>query len=348
MDVGDGHVVDNDGRQLLDPEAAAILDKMREAAVPAWHSLDPVAGRRAYSDRAMLVAGDTTAVEHVDETTIPGPAGPLGVRIYRPDARGDRPVLVYVHGGGWTLGSLDTHDEVCRRLARSAGSLVVAPDYRLAPEHPFPAALDDVAATMDWLRGHAQNYGGDPQRVAVGGDSAGGTIAAGLALRLRDTGQTLPDALVLIYPATVARFDTPSYLRNANGRLLTRADCVWFWANYLGRNPEARAWSPEQVADAAMTAKSPGGWSDDAYACPGVATDLAGMPPALVVVAGFDPLYDDGVEFARGLRSDGCEAEVLAYDGMIHGFVGLPAPIAAGRDAVTRIGRWMDTVWDTG
>jgi len=209
----------------LDPDAAAVLLKVREAGVPEWHTLGAVRAREVYRQRADLLATQPSPVAHVGDVTIDGPGGPLRVKIIDPGGDRPLPVLVYLHGGGWTLGDVDTFEEVCRRFAVAAQCLVVAPDYRLAPEHPFPAALDDSLATIQWVWDHAETIGADPARVAVGGDSAGGNLSAAVCLKLRDEGGPRLSLQLLIYPALRARFDTDSYRRNASGYLLSRDDC---------------------------------------------------------------------------------------------------------------------------
>lgn len=319
-------------QRVLDPGVAEILAKVRDAGLPPWHTLDVDVARERYRQRAALLATEPTQVDHVDDVMIDGPAGPLRVRVVDPGVSRPAGVLVYLHGGGWTLGDLDTFEEVCRRLAVAAGCLVVAPDYRLAPEHPYPAALDDALATLRWVTtapaalAAVPGLGGDLAaslaRIAVGGDSAGGNLAAAACLRLRDQGAPLPAMQLLIYPALRARFDTSSYARNASGYLLTREDCQWFWSNFLGDTP-----------------------ADDPYACPGEADDLAGLPPAVVVTAGLDPLCDEGRAYARRLEAAGVAVTPLHYEQMVHGFVGLPTPLPAGRDAAERAGLALRAVW---
>ena len=311
----------------LDPDAAAILERVREAGVPPWHTLPPVEGRRVYRERALLLADPPIPVGSVWDDVIPTPAGPLGTRAYRPAGGGPHPILLYLHGGGWVLGDLDTHDAVCRRLSLAADCLVVSLDYRLAPEHPYPAAMDDVVAAMRWLAAHGSDLGGDPTRLAIGGDSAGGTLAAGAVLRLRDEGGPPVALQALVYPATEPRFELPSFHENAEGYLLTTADVAWFWDQYLGGD------------EAATT---------DPYACPGVGTDLTRLPAAVVITAEFDPLRDDGDGYAERLRAAGVPVTARCFPGMIHGFVALPIEIPAGREAIDLIASAAREAWATG
>lgn len=312
----------NDDQRVLDPGVAQILVKVRESGLPPWHTLGVDEARERYRQRAQLLAAPPTPVARIDDVAIDGPGGPLDVRVIEPPDVEPAGVLVYLHGGGWTLGDLDTFEEVCRRLAVAAGCLVVAPEYRLSPEHPYPAALDDAAATVAWVASDPEILGARGLPIAVGGDSAGGNLTAGLCLRMRDRGEHLPSAQLLIYPAVRARFATASYERNATGYLLTRDDCRWFWANFLGDTP-----------------------SSDPYACPGEADDLAGLPPAVVITAGFDPLCDEGREYAQRLDDAGVPVTLLHYEQMVHGFVGLPTPLPAGKDAATRAGEQLRSIW---
>lgn len=307
----------------LDPGAAEVITRVREAGFPPWHTFEAEEARRAYRQRAAMLAGTPTPVDSVIEHMIDGPGGPLRLKVIHPGGEEMLPILVYIHGGGWTLGDVDTFEEVCRRYAVQAGCLVVTPDYRLAPEHPYPAALDDAHATVEWVLSNASSIGGDAQRVAIGGDSAGGNIAAGLCLRFRDLGGPNLVAQLLIYPALRARFDTDSYERNASGYLLTRDDCRWFWSNYLG------------------TASA-----EDPYACPGESPDLTRLPPAILITAGFDPLCDEGREFGASLRASGVQVLEIHFDGQVHGFVALPVELAQGRDAVRRSGDALRVLFD--
>jgi acetyl esterase len=260
-------------------------------------------------------------VHHVEDRRIPGPAGPLAVRIYRPRPGPALPGLVFYHGGGWVIGSLDGYDGICRHLAREADCVVVSVDYRLAPEHRFPAAPDDALAAARWVGAHAAELGVDAGRLAVAGDSAGGNLAAVTAMRLRDDGG-LPRLAgqMLIYPAL--RHHTPptrSMIENASGYLLTRKTMQWFAGHYLPDDPAAR--------------------TDPHYAV-GLVADLRDLPPTLVITAEYDPLRDEGEEFAIRLREAGVAADSWRYDGMIHGFYGMGG-IDKGLDALRRSAAWL-------
>jgi acetyl esterase len=248
--------------------------------------------------------GPLDDVGSIVEQTLPGPGGPIRLRIYEPAGARPFPVLVYFHGGGWVIGSLDTHDGVCRALAARAPCIVVAVDYRLAPEHRFPAALDDAWAATAWVAEHAASIGGDPEQIAVGGDSAGGALATACAMRARDRGLRLGLQL-LVYPVTDHRFDTVSYDECADGYGLTRDAMRWFWGQYLG----------------------PGGEGSSPEASPLRAPDLGGLAPALVITAEYDPLRDEAEAYAARLEEAGVRVQLRRCEGLIHGFLRLPGTI---------------------
>jgi acetyl esterase len=219
-----------------------------------------------------------------------------------------KPALVYLHGGGWVIGSLDSYDATCRELAEGAGCVVVSVDYRLAPEHRYPAAPQDCFAAVKWVAANAGSLGADARRLAVGGDSAGGNLSAVVAQMARDQGGPAIRFQLLIYPVTDADFTRRSYVDNAEGYLLTTASMHWFWDHYL----------PEREKRA------------EPYACPLRAADLAGLPPAWVCTAEFDPLRDEGEAYAKRLQHAGVSTTLTRFDGLIHGFIsmGLVAPRA--------------------
>ena len=308
----------------LDPDAAAVLQRVREASIPPWHTMTPKRGREVYDERARLFAGPKQPAGTVWDATIPAPHGELPIRIYRPEAGPPRPIFLYLHGGGWTFGDLDSHDHLCRRIAAAADCMVVSLAYRLAPEHRYQDQLDDVTTAIRWLTAHGDELGGDPTRIAVGGDSAGGNLSAGATLRLRDEGGPKVALQVLIYAATAPYFDTLSCHENGEGYWLTRADLMWFWDNFLGPDPAAR---------------------HDPYAAPGTAPDLRDAPPTLVITAAFDPLRDEGEVFGYKLRAAGVPVHIRRFTGMIHGFIALPAPIPAGNRAVGMIADATRRAW---
>ena len=260
-----------------------------------------------------------TPVARVEERMIPGPAGEMLVRIYWPEAAAPAPLVVFFHGGGFVLCSLDTHDELARGLCQGAGAVVVSVDYRLAPEAPYPAAADDCYAALVWAVAHASELGADGARVAVAGDSAGGNLAAVTALRARDLGGPALRHQCLIYPVTDCRFDTPSYIENAEGYFLTAESMRWFWSHYL--QDMGRAAEP--------------------YASPLRAPSLAGLPPTLVITAEYDPLRDEGEHYASALSAAGVPTTLRRYDGMIHGFVTMAEIFEDGRAALSLAGEQL-------
>ena len=281
----------------VDPQIRALLD--RGTGVPATHTLPVAEARRQYEARIALMA-PAAAVAKVAERNIDGPDGPIALRVYTPVGRGPFPLLVFFHGSGFVLCSLDTHDGMCRNLAAGIGCIVVSVDYRLAPEHKFPKGPDDCLAATRWAAAHAAELSADPARIMVAGDSAGGNMAAVTALRLRDEGGPALCGQMLLYPVTdYHRPGTPSYAENADGYGLTRDTMEWFWGHYL--NDAAEAANP--------------------YASPLRAPDLAGLPPAYVMSAEYDPLRDEAELYGERLRAAGVPAEITRRPGMNHGFL---------------------------
>lgn len=259
-------------------------------------------------------------VASVMDRTIPGPAGELPIRIYTPEGPGPFPALVYFHGGGFVVGSLASGDPTCRALCHGASCVVVSVEYRLAPEHKFPAATDDCLVATRWLAAHAAELNADPARLAVAGESSGGNLAAVTALRLRDEGGPALRGQLLIYPvADYHTPPTPSYIANADGYLLTRAMMVWFWGHYL----------------------SDAGEANHPHAAPLRAPDLSGLPAALVITAEFDPLRDEGERYAERLQQAGVPTQLARYDGMIHGFLLLSELFDEGRQAMEEAILWL-------
>jgi acetyl esterase len=299
----------------LDPDAERVLALLATARPPLDLALLDAAGARERSraGRAFF-AVSAAPVAEVRDIGITTPAGPLALRLYRPagSAPEDRlPVLLYLHGGGWVAGDLESHDGICRQLANAAGCAVVAVDYRRAPEHKFPAALEDAVAALRWLAGNADRIGLDGGRLAVGGDSAGGNLAAAACLALRDGGGPALRLQLLIYPSTDCRQMQDSYARFATGFGLSRAEAQWYRAQYL-RGPE----------DAL-----------DPRASPLLAPRLAGLPPAFLLTAGHDIHSDEGEAYAERLRQEGVPVKRCRFEGQIHGFFTMGRMIPAARTA---------------
>jgi acetyl esterase len=269
------------------------------------------------SRRAVMIAATTNPafpkhpVHEVTDRTIPGPAGAIPVRVFRPSAAPGLPVILWFHGGGWVTGNLDTHDQLGRLLADHSGAVVVSVDYRLAPEAKFPAAADDCLAAYEWALEHADEVGGDATRIAIGGDSAGGNLAAVVALDARHRGLPQPKLQLLVYPVTDYEFDSAAMIDNAKGYFLEAEGMRWFWEHY------------------ARTAAD----YDDPRFSPLRASDLSGLAPAVVITAEFDPLRDQGEEYGKRLSNANVPTEVVRADGLIHGFFGMHAFMPPGRAA---------------
>jgi acetyl esterase len=301
---------------MLHPQAKALLDLIEERGLPAMHTLAPVDARAFYRDRRAFTQPEAPEVGEVRELGCDGPRGPIPLRIYRPigslpPSSRPLPVLVYFHGGGWTIGDLDTHDVLCRELCNGSGAAVLSVDYRMGPEHPFPAAGDDCLAATYWVRSHGEGLGLDPRRLAVGGDSAGGNLAAFVAIAARDAGD-LPIAFqLLIYPATDQRRAHPSHTSNGAGYLLTTETIAYYHDHYFAAANDL-----------------------DWRASPLLCTDLSRLPPALVLTAGFDPLRDEGLDYADRLAAAGNRSTYVCFERQIHGFITMGKVIDEAHAAV--------------
>ena len=301
----------------VDPRIQELLDK--GAGVPATNTLSVPAARAQYEARVALMP-PAAAVAGVEERSIDEAGCALRMRIYRPLGDGPLPLLLFFHGSGFVLCSLDTHDGICRNLCAGARCIVVSVDYRLAPEHKFPAGLDDCLFATRWAAQHAAELGADGRRVAIAGDSAGGNLAAAVALRMRDEGRPALSGQLLIYPVTDYHTPgTPSYRENADGYGLTRDTMIWFWDHYLADPAEAT----------------------HPYASPLRAKSLAHLPPALVVTAEFDPLRDEGEAYATRLREAGVPTVTSRWDGMNHGFFFWVGMIDGATDAMAESCAWL-------
>jgi acetyl esterase len=305
----------------LDPQARALLDAAKASGAPEMWELTPDQARVEYLRRTERVRADVD-IYRVEDRQIPGPVQTIKVRVYTPQVSQEQaslPVLVWYHGGGFVIGDLDSHDSACRALANQTECLVVAVDYRLAPEHKFPGAVEDCEAALQWVAAHATELGGDPGRIAVGGDSAGGNLAAVVALLAREKGGPKLCFQLLIYPCVAPEPETPSHHQFAEGYLLTRKTITWFFKQYLRSSKDTL---------------------DPRYA-PLEEKDLSSLPPSLVIVAGFDPLRDEGVDYAKALIDAGNKVTLSNYEGMIHGFYLMGGMIDKANQAIEESARHL-------
>ncbi len=306
-----------DGQELA-PDIHVFLqlaERVGENSLVEGRSVEQA--RAENQEEIPVVSGPPAPMARVEEMTIPGPGGEIGARLYVAlDApRPPQPLLVYYHGGGWVIGGLDTHDGLCRFLAGHSGCRVLSIDYRLAPEHPFPAAVEDAAAAFAWASGHAGELGADPARIAVAGDSAGGNLAAGVCLGARDAGGPQPAMQLLLYPATDVLGEQASRDIFAEGFLLTRNDMKWFEDHYLPDGCEP----------------------DDPRASMMRAGDVSNLPPAYVATAGFDPLRDEGEIYAARMSEAGVPVVLRRFPGQIHGIANLTAICPSAREAMLEV-----------
>ncbi|MFW5973928.1 MAG: alpha/beta hydrolase, partial [Natrialbaceae archaeon] len=290
------------------------------------HELSPMEAREMRAEMASMDPG--IDLPTVEDRGIDGPAGTIPVRLYDPrESVAESPLIVFFHGGGWVIGDLDTHDGPCRKLAAETGYPVVSVDYRLAPEHPFPAGLRDCYAALEWAAESSSDLGVDPERIVLAGDSAGGNLAAAVSMLSRDRGGPAVAAQVLVYPATGDATATAAYEENGEGYFLTTETMAWFHDLYID----------DEIDDG------------NVYAHPRLAADLSGLPPATVVTAGFDPLRDDGVAYANRLAEAGVPVEHRNYEGMIHGFFNMiaePVNLDAAHDAYEFIAAQLSSLDD--
>lgn len=288
---------------MLHPQAKLLLDLMVERQIPPTHTLSPADARKFYRERRTVTQPEPPAIAETRDVAASGPQGPIPLRLYHPLPAAQRktapPVLVYYHGGGWVIGDLDTHDTLCRELANAAGIAVVAVDYRMGPEHRFPAAADDCIAATRWVHKHAAELGVDATRLAVGGDSAGGNLAAVVAIAMREAGDVPIRFQLLIYPATDQRRGWPSHTTNGQGYLLTADTMAYFHDHYITDKAQDLDWR----------------------ASPLLHPDLSKLPPALVLTAGYDPLRDEALQYSHKLTQAGNRCTHILFERQIHGFI---------------------------
>ncbi len=290
----------------LDPQIAELLQAIEEAGIPPMHAMGYVQARGFYELSTDKVAGEPPEDLQISDITLSTTIS-LRARIYKNAGRQDesQAALIYFHGGGWCIGSIESHDHVCRWLSKKSGAVVISVDYRLAPEHKFPAAVDDAYEATCWIFAHAAELGLDPERIAVGGDSAGGNLSAVVCLLARDRGSVKIHSQLLIYPATDMLMRFPSYLSNGENYRLTRTLINWFVLGYLRDGEDI----------------------NDVRASPLMADSHANLPPAYIMTAGFDPLMDEGRAYADKLKEEGVDLEYRCYEGMMHGFIAMPGAI---------------------
>jgi len=303
---------------MLDPQAQALMQLMVEKGVPPVNTLTAVQARESYRSRRAFTQPDAPEVYQVADQVIQSNGVNVPVRVYHPhtaQTQKSLPALVYIHGGGWTIGDLDTHDVLCRSLCLQAGVVVVSVDYRMGPEHKFPAAYDDTVAAFNWTVANASALGVDANRIAIGGDSAGGNLSAAACIGLRDQkGLSVQPAFqLLIYPATIMWQDTPSYHANGQGYMLTKDSIAYYTDNYLRNRDDAKDWR----------------------ASPQWASTHAGLPPAFVMTAGFDPLRDEGLMYADALSKAGVSCQYICFERQIHGFITMGRVMQEANTAVS-------------
>jgi acetyl esterase len=307
----------------LDPDAAAIFQAFQDAGRPAYETLPPSEAREYYRAARPIVNPDPPALESSKPLSISAPHGAIPARIYTPKTlrknNGLAPCLVFFHGGGWVIGDLDTHDVVCQKLAHEGELIVISVDYRLAPEHKFPAAADDAITATKWVADNARQLGIDAAHLLVGGDSAGGNLAAVVALAARDGDGPKLAGQVLVYPATDFAMKHPSHSEPETSILLTHSVIKWFCNHYLNSAADIENWK----------------------ASPARAKTLAGLPPAYVLTAGADPLRDEGAEYAARLKEAGVPVTYRHFPGQFHGFFTMGKLLQQANVAVTEIAGWM-------
>ncbi len=302
----------------IDPDIQRLLAIVHDVTQPRVTSMTP-AEARDWTRSMRRPPRRPIDIALVVDRTIPGPGGPLPIRVYHPAPTESRPVVIHLHGGGWVIGSVAEWDPIARRLARDLDAVVVSVEYRLAPEHPFPAAVDDAITATRWIATHASDLGGDATRVVVGGDSAGANLAAAATITLRDTDGPPLAGQYLVYPVTDADFTRDSMIEHARGKLLETVDMGWFWDHYCPSLDERRDWraSPLRVADA------------------------RGLPPAVVALAGHDPLFDEGRDYAARLAEAGVPTTVHVAESLVHGYLGLTEASAGADTAFTEVTRMI-------
>jgi acetyl esterase len=307
----------------LDPQAKIVLDQLAASGAPPMETLSPKDARKAF----VLPQGEIEPVGKVEDKVIPGPAQSISIRAYYPkDSQSTYPALVFFHGGGWVIGNIDSHDNICRALTNLANCVTISVDYRLAPEHKFPAAVEDSYAAVKYIYNHAEEFKVDRERIAVGGDSAGGNLAAVISNLAKDRNAPPICFQLLIYPSTnLGGEATTSMVENSEGLFLTKGTMEWFRNCYL--NGEEDKVNPQVT--------------------PALYSDFSGLPSALVITAEYDPLRDEGENYAKLLQDAGVDVECLRFDGVIHGFVSMASVIDKGKQALEKAGNSLSKAFNS-
>lgn len=309
--------MNHDNDVELDPQLAELLQSLQDSGAPELQTLSPPDARAAYLNGVQLLSVNPPDIERTEDTTINAIDEPIAVRIYYPErnAQSSVPLIVYFHGGGWSFGSIETHDNVCRILCAGATCIVASIDYHLAPEHKFPVAVRDAIAASLWAQENAADLGADPQKIVLAGDSAGANLAAVAALAARENDAPRIHCQLLIYPATDLSMAYPSHRIFGDGYRLTRSLMIWSATNYLRDGRDIM----------------------DSRASPLFAEDHSGLPPAIIITAGFDPLRDEGAAYAKKLREAGVEVQYRCFENLIHGFINLTGVVNSSALALDEI-----------
>ncbi|QRG69230.1 alpha/beta hydrolase [Brevibacillus choshinensis] len=307
----------------LDPKAKAFLDMGAAAGEPPMSTLTPQQNRERTAGLQAL-SGEPKPLAKVESRMIPVEGGEIELRIYTPEGPGTFPLFVYFHGGGWVIGDVETVDTVCRNIAHESECVVASVNYRLAPEHKFPVPVEDCYTAVQWVSEHAQEINGDASRLAIGGDSAGGNLAAVISQLAKERTGPAISLQVLVYPVTQVGCDTESYRENGEGYFLTADSMQWFFQQYLNADEE----------------------KSDVRVSPLLAADLSGLPPALVITAEYDPLRDEGEMYAERLKQAGVPVELTRYDGMIHGFFWMAGIMDQGAEAISQVSNRLRSVFE--
>ncbi len=308
----------------LDPQAKALLDSIEQSGAPPLNAYSAIEAREVYDKASELVRGSPPEPHVIQSILIPGPTSDLKALVYRPNYNSPLPVLVYFHGGGYTIGSLKSHDGVCRTLCVEAQCIIISVDYRLAPEHKYPAAADDAWVATKWITANAESLGIDENCIAVGGDSAGGNLAAVVCLKAKAAGAPQIVFQLLIYPGTEMTCAFPSHETFGKGYRLTKELIAWFYEHYFAATDDISHWQASPIN----------------------AVDFSGLPPAFVLSAGYDPLQDENRAYAKKLEQAKVSVKLSHYEGMMHGFITMPGAIDKAKEALSECATQLRGAFD--